>query len=136
MSKLFTGGVEMKKLTALFAVIFVFILVGSVGADDLTTLSTGNDQYTNAMVNVDLYQAMYGAHITNFEINDDKTQFSVTYRQESMFAYPEGGGPPDHVWKEVYGIEDGKIVNIKTIEGKHIPSQYIEEKIIFEEEEK
>jgi hypothetical protein len=126
----------MKKLTTLFSVVFVFISVCSVGADDLTALATSNDQYTNAMVNVDLYQAMYGAHITNFEINDDKTQFSVTYRQASMFAYPEGGGPPDHVWKEVYGIENGKIVSIKTIEGKHIPSQYIEEKIIFEGDEK
>lgn len=36
------------------------------------------------------------------------------------------------VWKEIYGIVDGHIKLINTIEGKYTPRRFVDEQIIFE----
>lgn len=53
----------------------------------------------------------------------------------SMFLTYPSSPAPDHVWKEIYGVVDGKIQLIKTIPGKHEPAYQVREKIIFEDKE-
>lgn len=38
---------------------------------------------------------------------------------------------PDVIYKKVYGVVDGKIALIETIEGKHVPSKYVGEQFKF-----
>ena len=53
----------------------------------------------------------------------------------SFLAYPTDGiqKVPDTVWKEIYYVNDGKI-NMKRIEGEHIPESTVKEKFIFDDE--
>jgi len=41
---------------------------------------------------------------------------------------------PDKIYKEIYGVSDGKIVLEKTILGKHTPARVVEEAFIFNTE--
>ena len=38
---------------------------------------------------------------------------------------------PDHVWKDVYGVVDGEIKLIETIQGVHVPAHTVAERITF-----
>jgi hypothetical protein len=40
---------------------------------------------------------------------------------------------PDKVWKEIYGVKDGKIVLLKTVNGRHEPAKRLDERFIFED---
>lgn len=41
----------------------------------------------------------------------------------SMLAYPEGGGPPDDLVREIYAAVDGKIVLESSTQGQLLPPQ-------------
>jgi len=65
---------------------------------------------------------------------DDET-IEITYIQRALYSYTTInssftiGGPqqsyhnPDRVFKEVYGVKDGKLTLVKTIQGRVIPPQ-------------
>jgi hypothetical protein len=74
-----------------------------------------------------------GIQIIDFEFQKENNQIIVIFRQPNGFILPIDGGPPDKIWKEIYGIKDGKIILQRRIDGKHIPAMWIEEKIIFDE---
>jgi len=76
--------------------------------------------------------------VINFLFNQENNTIEVTYRQPSMFVPVENllNEAPDKVWKEIYGVKDNKIQLIKTIEGRHMPGHYVEERIEFDEESK
>lgn len=60
----------------------------------------------------------------------------IVYRQSSNITYASNyfnSSPPDRVWKEIYGLKDGKMSLLQIIEGKHIQEQHIPESIEFEE---
>ena len=65
--------------------------------------------------------------LVSVELIDGKIH--VTRRQHSMTVYPEGGGPPDTVYKEIYCASNGVIVLERKVEGKVIPPQTTPEKI-------
>ncbi len=56
-----------------------------------------------------------GPSIESVVTNKDQTQVIITMREISPYVYPEGGGPADTVWREIYGIVDGKIVFIEKV---------------------
>lgn len=76
---------------------------------------------------------LFVPQIIDFKYMKKNNQIIVIFRQQTGYVYPEDGGPPDKVWKEIYGVKDGKIVLLKTVEGKHVPAQWVEEKIILDE---
>jgi hypothetical protein len=45
--------------------------------------------------------------ISGVELEDGKLY--VYYRKASPWVYPEGGGPPDSVWRDVYCARDAQI---------------------------
>ena len=68
----------------------------------------------------------------------DESTFEVVYRQPlntlNLTNPPQSA--PDKVWKEVYGVVDGKIALLETIQGQHTPSYVVNETITFNAKEK
>jgi hypothetical protein len=60
-------------------------------------------------------------------------QLEVVRQYPSNMAYGNGLPFPDKVVKEIYGVVDGRIALINTVEGKHIPPQLMPERIEFNE---
>lgn len=58
----------------------------------------------------------------------------VVFREPSNSMYCDTTPVPDKVWKEIYGCENGEIVLLKTINGKHEPKYFVKEQFIFPEE--
>jgi hypothetical protein len=64
----------------------------------------------------------------------ETNQIEVVFREPSnrtFFADPTFKAP-DRVWKEIYGVVDGVITLIQTIEGKVVPPQNTPETISFD----
>ena len=58
----------------------------------------------------------------------------VTKRATPNFTYAVIGPnsrPPDMVWREVWEIEDGKLIRKEDVHGRHTPSQTLPEAIEF-----
>ena len=78
---------------------------------------------------------IYNEHtrITSVSLVDGK--LFVEKREQSMIRYPEGGGPPDKVWKEIYCASNGVIVLERKVEGVLIPQQTTPEHIDWPDKE-
>lgn len=72
--------------------------------------------------------------IDSVVFDEQNNTIEVVKRQQSnrMFASNPPRPVPDFVWKEVYGVVDGKITIVKRQEGKHIPASMNSEQIVFE----
>jgi len=72
-----------------------------------------------------------------FKTTSDGNFIEVTKRQEPNTNVTFASWPPQEfkvrVWKEVYGLYEGALKLIKTIEGNVIPGHYVEEDISFDE---
>lgn len=68
----------------------------------------------------------------------DKNTIEIVHREKSnsMYACSPPRPVPDKIEKVIYGVIDGKIVEIKRIKGQHIPSHFIEEKFEFPGDDK
>lgn len=73
--------------------------------------------------------------IDSFKFNEENNTIEIVKRLTSgtMYASNPPQPVPDTIWKEIYGVENGKIKLIEKITGKHIPASYNHEKITFEE---
>jgi len=71
--------------------------------------------------------------IINANVYPDGSGVEITYREASnmMYLCNPPRPCPDTVWKEVWKVEDGKLVKKEDIPGQHIPSSINEEQIIF-----
>ena len=121
---------------ALFCLIFGFIVFAiasmSEAADDFegfqtlahvtTTLTNINDDFN------------FSKSSESFSFYPERNEIEIVHREKSPWVYPEGGGPEDKVWKEIYGVVDGKIQLIKTIYGQHHQRQITDEYIEWPEE--
>jgi hypothetical protein len=69
----------------------------------------------------------------------------ISYKQKALYSYTinnnTGGAqcassnnPLDRVWKEIYGLKDGKMTLLQVVQGKVVPAQYIPESIEFDDE--
>ncbi len=65
-------------------------------------------------------------------LNTSTGNLEIVRRYPSNMAYGNGTPVPDRVEKEVYGVVDGKITLIQTIQGKHEPAYRVEERITFD----
>lgn len=71
--------------------------------------------------------------LIGFHFNEEKQEIYVSYRSSSgicLTSYPPQY-VPDTVWKDVYGIIDGKLTKVRSITGECIPA--IPEQIVFHE---
>ncbi len=61
------------------------------------------------------------------------TSFEVVYREPSnrMLLCNPPRPVPDRVWKEIWGIVDGRLQKLNTIEGKVVAGEVIPERIEF-----
>lgn len=71
--------------------------------------------------------------IVSFYLNEDNNTIELVKRIPSnvMYACDPPRPTPDTVFKEIYGIVDGKITLIEKVSGTHIPSSFQEEQFIF-----
>ena len=72
--------------------------------------------------------------VVSFTHIKEANKIEVVFREPSnrvFFSDPEVK-VPDRAWKEVYGVEDGVITLIQTIEGKVVPPQNTPETISFD----
>lgn len=62
-----------------------------------------------------------------------ETTIQITYRQQSNIILTSN--PPqigaDQIWKEVFGMKDGRMTLLETIQGQHRPQYTVEEQFIF-----
>jgi len=72
--------------------------------------------------------------VVSFTRIKEANRIEVVFREPSttMFFTDPPQQVPDRVWKEVYGVEDGVITLIQTIEGKVVPPQNTPETISFD----
>lgn len=100
------------------------------------SLSTINLNSTGTSTTSSLAWSMYGEkRLVRVDVKN--TTIEIIYRQSSNIAYAIAGylnsSPPDRVWKEIYGLKDGKMSLLQTVEGKHIQARHIPESIEFDE---
>ena len=65
--------------------------------------------------------------IESFKHLKEENKIEVVFREPSnavLACYPPKPAP-DKVWKEVYGVKDGVINLMQTIQGTHIPASYV-----------
>ena len=75
------------------------------------------------------YFATEPEKLVDFVFDEQNQVIKVTLRAKSL------SDKPDKIWKDVYGIDNGKLKLIKKIEGVHTPGYYTEEIVEFKEEE-
>jgi len=72
------------------------------------------------------------AKVIDVDVSEERIE--ITYREPSSIVLtsmpPQMA--PDKVWKEVYGVVDGKIQLVKRIDGRHEPAYTVREKFIFD----
>ena len=72
-----------------------------------------------------------------YKTTDDGNFIEVVKRQAPNPNVTLAVWPPrpqvDSVWKEIYGVVDGKLELIRTIQGTVTPGHYVDEQIDFEE---
>ncbi len=73
--------------------------------------------------------------VVSFDFDSNLQKIEVVFRCKSqcMYACYPPRPVPDSVWKEIYGIENGRIALLKVIPGKHTPGEFVEESIEFPE---
>jgi hypothetical protein len=61
----------------------------------------------------------------------------ISYRESPNFTYCGyyNSTPPDRVWKEIYGLKDGRMTLLKVVQGKHNQAQHIPESFEFDEDQ-
>lgn len=74
--------------------------------------------------------------VISFEFFEDRQQIEVVRKKphNSILAVYCPNGCPDTIWKEIYGIVEGKLVLIERINGTHIPAHFVQEQYKFENE--
>ena len=77
-----------------------------------------------------------GIEIDSFHFDETRQIIEVVKRLPSneIYASNPPRPAPDTVWKEIYGIKDGKLALLEKIQGTHTPRSINPEKIEFENE--
>lgn len=64
----------------------------------------------------------------------------ISYRQSINYTYTISTGiygycsSPDRVWKEIYGLKDGRMTLLEVVQGKHQQAYHVEESFIFDDD--
>ena len=98
------------------------VTVGSIFMPNMSTLTINTS-------------SMYSdKKVINVEIKD--ITIEISYRESPTFTYAIHGSnstPPDRVWKEIYGLKDGKMTLLEIVKGKHITAKQIPEHFVFDD---
>lgn len=100
---------------------------------DTTLMGNTDVNYEISTSSADFNLFLGSSNVVDFKFNKKKEKIEVVFRQHSNVSLLNGKQSPDKVWKEIYGIKDGKLQLLDTIEGKHNPGYYVEETIQFDE---
>lgn len=115
-------------------------LNGQMSAQNFGINNTNADYITTSSYNFDPY---YPKSVVDVQVDVETIQ--ITYIRRAMYSYTTInntftiGGPqqevhnPDIVFKEIYGVRDGKLTLLKTVHGRVIPPK-LEETYEFDEE--
>ncbi len=78
----------------------------------------------------------YEKEVESFHFDEQLQKIEVVFRQKSSMVYCTFPTKPvpDRVWKEIYGISNGRIALLKVIPGKHTPERLESESITFDED--
>ncbi len=71
------------------------------------------------------------------KVDIKETTIVIAYREKPNFTYAVNyinSSPADRIWKEVYGLKDGKMTLLEVIHGKHTPAHNVEETLEFDDE--
>lgn len=69
-----------------------------------------------------------------FQETENENLLTIIKRQSVFYAYSSvGTTTTDRVWKEIYGVKNGKLELIQTVYGKIVPAYNVSEKIEFED---
>ena len=99
-----------------------------------STLIGNTDMNYQVNLSDSTYNILSGSrNITAFDFNRKKQQLVIQFRQPSNIAFPNGNSYPDKIWKEIYGIKDGELQLLETIEAKHTPGYCVDETIEYAE---
>lgn len=106
------------------------------------TFSRANTTIGNAEVNYDIrikkgFDALLGdQEIMSFEFDDKAQTITVVFRKRNneILTVNPPRPAPDKIWKEIYGIKEGKLALLSKLEGKHTPAYSVDEKIEFKDE--
>lgn len=119
-------------------------LIGSSGTADMTNLLIGpgnNDYGRNGFSTSSfMFDPYHPKSVIDVKVDEVIT---ITYIKRAMYSYTtynnislgtsQQVSNPDIVFKEVYGVVDGKLTLIRTINGRIIPPK-LEESYEFDEE--
>ena len=75
----------------------------------------------------------YGPAIKIVSVESRDGLMEITFRQASMIRWCEGGGPPDHIWKDVYIARGDSVVFSHRVEGQLQQAKTIPEKFVWPE---
>lgn len=119
-------------------------LNGSSGSAQSTSIRINNlDNDGGFSTGTYIFDPYYPKSVVDVVVNAD--EIVITYIQRAMYSYTTinnsitiaGGGQqiynPDKVFKEVYGVKDGKLSLIKTVVGRIVPPT-LTESYEFDEE--
>ena len=72
--------------------------------------------------------------VVSFRLDQERQVIEVVFRDPSGVVLPcnPPKPAPDRVWRETYGVVDGRLAIVKREEGTHTPGHYVDERISFD----
>lgn len=72
--------------------------------------------------------------VVSFFFDENQQTIEVVFRQPSCQIYTCNPPKPvpDEVWRETYGVVDGRIQMVRRDEGRHNPAKFVGESISFD----
>lgn len=72
--------------------------------------------------------------VVSFLFDEKQQIIEVVFRQPSNMIHPSNPPKPvpDTIWREVYGVVDGRIEIIRKDKGRHVPAHHVNESISFD----
>lgn len=74
---------------------------------------------------------IYNVEILSRNLIDGKLEIICRQKSNIVYACNPPRPAPDYVWKEIYGVVDGKLCLVESIKGTHKPAEYIQESFSF-----
>lgn len=72
--------------------------------------------------------------VVSFKLDQERNIIEVIFREPSnltLLCNPPKPAP-DKVWRETYGVVDGRIAIVRRDDGVHSPGRYVDESISFD----
>jgi len=106
----------------------------NTGNPIVLTTNTTNPFNISSSIGTATFNMYSQREVIKVEIRE--TTIAIAYREKPNFTYAVNyaSTPADRIWKEVYGLKDGKMTLLEVIHGKHTPSHNVQETLEFDDE--